>query len=421
MSELKTQTTPTGAAAYSRIRDTELPRKFRIAVLNTHPIQYFAPLYAFLNTSPDLEVTALYLSDFSLRGGHDEGFGQPIRWDVELLQGYPYKFLGNDSQKRGPDGGFFSFPSSNVWKAVRDGGYDALWLHGHGYASHIVALAAARSIGMPVLMRGETHLRLARRAFRKTLRTRALRTLYGNCQRFLAIGTANLEFYRSLGVPASQIFLMPYAVDNSRFISDSQLAPAERQQARVELGVEDELPLILFAAKFQPHKRPHDVVQACARLHSEGLQFHLVLAGSGEMDAQLRQKAREFGLPRVHFPGFVNQTSMPRLYGAADLFVLPSAEEPWGLVVNEAMCAGLPIVATTAVGSVPDLVRNGENGAAYQAGDADALAAALRPIICDQALRKSMSARSLELIQAWGYDACRDGLRAAVSGLKPNH
>jgi hypothetical protein len=65
----------------------------RIAVLNSHPIQYFAPLYAFLNTAPGLEVTALYLSDFSIRGGRDSGFGQNVKWDLELLNGYRSVFL----------------------------------------------------------------------------------------------------------------------------------------------------------------------------------------------------------------------------------------------------------------------------------------------------------------------------------------
>ena len=91
-----------------------MPRPTRIAILNSHPIQYFAPLYAYLNTAPDLELTALYLSDLSIRGGKDAGFGQDIKWDLDLLAGYPSLFLGN-ARTREP-GGFWSLVAPEVWR-----------------------------------------------------------------------------------------------------------------------------------------------------------------------------------------------------------------------------------------------------------------------------------------------------------------
>ena len=80
------------------------PKPFRVAVVNSHPIQYFAPLYAFLNRDPSLEVTALYCSDLSLRGGMDPGFGQSVKWDVDLLGGYRSVFLGTRATSREPAG-----------------------------------------------------------------------------------------------------------------------------------------------------------------------------------------------------------------------------------------------------------------------------------------------------------------------------
>src|SRR6476469_4232978 len=86
----------------------------RIAVLNSHPIQYFAPLYAYLNAAPDIEVTALYLSDFSIRGGKDPGFGRDVKWDLDLLAGYRSVFLGDAARTREP-GGFWSLVAPEVW------------------------------------------------------------------------------------------------------------------------------------------------------------------------------------------------------------------------------------------------------------------------------------------------------------------
>src|SRR5438270_13372792 len=90
----------------------------RIAVLNSHPIQYFAPLYAYLNAAPDLEVTALYLSDFSIRGGKDVGFDCDVKWDVDLLRGYQSIFLGEAALKREPEG-FWSLIAPQVLRRLR--------------------------------------------------------------------------------------------------------------------------------------------------------------------------------------------------------------------------------------------------------------------------------------------------------------
>ena len=112
-----------------------MTKRTRIAVLNSHPIQYFAPLYIYLNKSPDLEVTALYLSDFSIRGGKDAGFGREVKWDVDLLAGYRSVYLGKAAQRREP-AGFWSLVAPQVWNELHSGRYDVLWLHGHNYAAN---------------------------------------------------------------------------------------------------------------------------------------------------------------------------------------------------------------------------------------------------------------------------------------------
>jgi glycosyltransferase involved in cell wall biosynthesis len=139
------------------------------------------------------------------------------------------------------------------------------------------------------------------------------------------------------------------------------------------------------------------------------------MVGSGEMAAELLSLATRLGLGNVHFHGFANQSVLPQIYGAADVFVLPSQNEPWGLAVNEAMCAGLPIVASAEVGCVADLVRAGVNGQTFVAGDAENLANALHPILVDSEIRKRMSAASRAIISRWSYVECAAGLQAALA------
>ena len=165
-------------------------------------------------------------------------------------------------------------------------------------------------------------------------------TLYRGCDRLLAIGSANAAFYRAMGVPDDKIFLVPYAVDNERFIQAAKLTAEERAEVRRRYNVPVDRPVVLYAAKFTHRKRPGDMLEAARRLNGESKHpFTLVMAGSGELEQNLRAFCAEHALENVVFTGFVNQSQLPGLYAASDVFVLPSEHEPWGLAVNEAMCA----------------------------------------------------------------------------------
>lgn len=395
-----------------------IDRKFRVAVVNSHPIQYFAPLYAYVNRSPDIEMTAIYLSDFSIRGGLDKGFGQVVKWDIDLLSGYPYQFVRRARETSEPTG-FTSIVAPDLWSIVRKGGFDALLLHGHNLAAYHLALAAAKASGMLAFMRCDAHPGIARHGIKRHFRKSLLGAFYRSFDGFLAIGTLNREYYLEMGAPADKISIMPFAVDNDRISRGAKLNPRQRNEVRARLGLSGDRPAVLYASKFQRRKHPDDLVRAAQKLARQGLEFDLVMAGSGEMEAELRALVVEAGLQRTVFPGFVNQQDLPGLLGACDIFVLPAEDEPWGLIVNEAMCAGLPIVLGSELGCVPDLLDEGRNGASFKAGDVDALAAALGPIVADAELRSAMSVRSREIIDGWSYRECLEDLRRQVRRLRP--
>ena len=391
---------------------------FRLAVVNSHPIQYFAPLYAYLNRDEGLEVTALYCSDFSLRGGLDPGFGQAVQWDVDLLNGYQSVFLGDNARRRVP-AGFWSLVCPEVWTEIRRGKYDAVLLHGYAYAADVLAFLAARSRGIPVFLRSETHLGLRRQPWKRRVRDGVLSRAFRFVDRFLAIGTANREYYRALGVPSEKIFDVPYTVDNDRFMKASTLSQDECAAMRQRFGLTADRPVVLFASKFIPRKHPEDVIRAIALLRDEGVDASLLMVGTGEMEAALKALVVEYNLDgRVVFGGFVNQAELPRVYAASDVFVLPAESEPWGLIVNEVMCAGVPVVVAEEVGCVPDLVHDGRTGLLMPAGDVPALAAALRRLLAGDAERLEMGRRARDLMAGWSYERCRLGIVAAAHSVR---
>jgi glycosyltransferase involved in cell wall biosynthesis len=218
----------------------------------------------------------------------------------------------------------------------------------------------------------------------------------------------------SMGVPEEKISLMPYTVDNTRFMTNARLTDEERRATRQRYGISPDRPVILYVSKFLRRKHPDHLVFAAQRLAAEGLSFDLVLAGNGEMQAELEALIASGGPPNVVMPGFINQQDMPGLLGASDIFVLPAEDEPWGLIVNEAMCAGLPVVVSSEIGCAVDLVRPGENGFTFEARDIEGLTNALRPIVSNAGLRRAMARKSVEIIGRWSYRNCLDGLREAV-------
>jgi glycosyltransferase involved in cell wall biosynthesis len=221
----------------------------------------------------------------------------------------------------------------------------------------------------------------------------------------LPIGTANDLYYETLGVAERKRHLAPYTVDNA-FFRERRVA---RAAARRELGLgEDEL-VVLYVGKLIAHKAPATVIEACARLPH---RIRVLVAGDGPLRVDMQAAAgRRVPLTVL---GFLNQTELPLAYGAADVLALPSLEEPWGLVVNEAMCNGLPVVASTRVGARLDLVAPGVTGAVFRAGDADDLARALEPLLSSGETRRWRGEAALRRMDDWDLGHTVEGMVRAV-------
>jgi glycosyltransferase involved in cell wall biosynthesis len=390
---------------------------YRLAYLVSHPIQYQAPLLRYLARDPSIDLTVLFLSDFSAREYRDRGFGIAVKWDVSLLDGYRFEFL---RAAGGRDRLSMLRPLTlGIAKRLAAGHFDALWVHGYAHLSLVRAIGAARQLGIKVLMRGESHLMSeTRRPAARALKRRLLPRLFARIDAFLPIGSRNREYYRSYGVDDARMFSMPYAVDNHFFRARCAAARPHRDTLRAELGLERSRPVILFAAKLQERKRARDLLDAYALLSPDGRRApraSLVIVGDGPERGPLQVRARALGWSSIAFAGFRNQTRMPMYYDLCDVFVLPSEAEPWGLVVNEAMNAGKPVIASGQVGAAADLVRDGETGFTFPARDIGALADRLRMIIANPDHAAAMGTRARERVASFDFDADRRGLLDALA------
>jgi glycosyltransferase involved in cell wall biosynthesis len=226
------------------------------------------------------------------------------------------------------------------------------------------------------------------------------------------------ELMRGLGIPKDRITLTPYSVDNNWWTL--RFSRVDREAVRTSWVAADDF-VILFCAKLQPWKRPFDLLRAFAKLNRANAL--LVFAGDGPLRPQIESEASALGIAaRVRFLGFVNQSQLPEVYTAADLMVLPSAYEPFAVVVNEAMCCGCPVIASNQVGAAADLIAPVHPEFIFHCGDVDGLAAILSRAVADRATLREVSARGIVRMRSWSPEhnvaATIEAIECAVSRVR---
>jgi len=386
--------------------------KLRVLTLSSHPIQYGAPLFRLLARHPKLDFQVAYCSlGGAESASFDPEFGANVQWDVPLLDGYKWTHIPN----RGSGAErFWSWRNTGLWKFIRQGNFDAVISHvGYIRATFWIACFAARSVGIPFLFgtdasriepRDESKLKLAA----KKIIWPAVFSLAGQV---LTASSAGRDMMISLGCPSDRVSMTLDTVDNDWWLA--QANAVNREAARDQLSYQPGEKIILFCAKLQPWKRPMDLLQAFASAAIPGAK--LVFAGDGAQRAELEKEAATRNVSnKVQFLGFVNQSQLPKLYKSADLMVIPSRYEPFGLVVNEAMLCGCPVVASDRVGAVRDLITHAETGFVYPCGDIEALAKTMREALCDSARLNVIRTNASNRISSWSPQASADALVAAV-------
>jgi glycosyltransferase involved in cell wall biosynthesis len=234
-----------------------------------------------------------------------------------------------------------------------------------------------------------------------------------NCGSFAVPGKSSFEYVRSMGVPAERIHTAPNAVDNQRFAHLARSAREREAQCRTELGLPPRY--FVYAGRVTREKGVFQLLEAYTRLEPElRSKVGLVLVGEETARNELMKNAAKVYPGRVVFPGFAQRDQLAAFYALAEALVFPTLSDTWGLVVNEAMACGLPIIATDVAGCVADLVQDGENGYVIPSADVGKLAGAMAAFACDPQLAARMGERSARLIESYSPECCAAGLATSV-------
>jgi glycosyltransferase involved in cell wall biosynthesis len=329
----------------------------KLLIIDSHTVQYRVPIYrelAKLLQADGGRLSVVYGSDSSVRGAMDTGFGQNVTWDEPMLEGYDHEFL--PGANRATPGGFRSITGVGISDRILALRPDAIFINGINYEMFVRAIFTSRTTGIPTWIRSETQdSAFTRSRWKAAVRSIIYRFAYSQIAHFFPIGALNAKHYRSHGVPASRLTRCNYCVVD-RFQADPEILDARRKAMRRSLGILDAETVIMFSGKLIEKKYPAVLIEAWNLLpEAKKGEFRLLFVGSGEQECFLRDSASSTHAPAI-FVGFVNQSEIADYYLASDAVILPSRQmgETWGLVANEGMMAGKPVILSKHAGSSED-------------------------------------------------------------------
>jgi glycosyltransferase involved in cell wall biosynthesis len=372
----------------------------KIVILTEIIAPYRIPVFNALARRAGVDLRAIFLAETDKALRQWRIYTDEIRFSYEVLPSWRWR-AGKSS----------FLINRGLWSALNKVSPQVIICGGYNYAASWEALLWARRHGVPFVLWSESNSQDARggRAWVESLKAYFLR----HCDRFVVPGKASFEYLRSLGSPEASILTAPNAVDNRLFATQAEATRAHATEFREKL----ELPsrFILFVGRLVPEKGVFDLLEAYAKLGSDlRSEVGLVFAGDGVSREELAQRAKRISPGVVCFPGFAQREDLAGLYALAETLVLPTHSDPWGLVVNEAMACGLPIIVSSVAGCSADLVEDGWNGYVVPPRDSEKLSVAIDSLLRQPELKRQMSSHSSERIRNYSPEACADGLAAAA-------
>jgi glycosyltransferase involved in cell wall biosynthesis len=365
--------------------DSHHSKKYKIAILAPVPFYYHIPLFQEIAKHEDVDFEVIYCSDEIFREvvvkkmyGVDGKFV-----DKEtLLYGYRHKLLRNYS----PTPSFMKWPfglvNFGIWNEIRKNHYDAIILQSWTNFTYWLAIAACVFYKTPILFMTDSNILTenAKTKFKKLIKNLFLKDLvFRKTTGFLTSGTANEDFYQYYGVPSQKMVRFPFSWGYERVVARAQELKSQRETLREKFGIKKDEFVIIYVGRLSPEKAPLILLDAYHIVDSSRKKLFFV--GDGLMRSEVEQEIKKLGARNITMAGFQQRDKVFDFYVAADVLVLPSRRETWGIVVNEAMCFGLPVIVSDKVGASLDLVGENYNGFIFESGNVEDLAMKLQYMI----------------------------------------
>lgn len=381
------------------------PRRYKLAIIAPTPFYYQVPIFQRLSADPRIDLTVYFCSREALESRDlTILYDSNAKWGEEnLLEGYKYKFMRNYA----PLGSYLKTPfglaNLGIWKELAREKPDVVVLMGWTNPTWWIAILACLKHKIPFLYMNDANVQaeIYQARWKAVIKELALgKILFRLAAGFLSSGVANNHLYRYFGVPDEKLIPFGYSMVHQLMLPKSEQIQSQKIPIRSELGIPEDGFVVLFCGRFIKQKGPFDLLEAFQSLKQPNKV--LVFVGGGELDKELKEYVAARNMESVYFFGFQGRQELPKFYEMSDVLVLPSWRETWGMVVNEALCFGLPVVVSDQVGAAPDLVENGSNGYIFPYKNVRALANCIEQVMnFSEEQRSKAQATSRQLISSW--------------------
>jgi glycosyltransferase involved in cell wall biosynthesis len=379
----------------------------KLLFIISHPIQYNAPLFAYIANNSQYTIKVFYTLGRSSDVVANNGFGIPENWNLNLLAGYDYEFIENTS----------SYPSSLSYWGIKNPSliekiisYNpaGIVIYAWKPQSHFSVLNYFHG-KIPILFRGDSSTLDDPYGFslRSFFRYTFLKWVYRKVDYAISPGTASDQYFLKSGLRQNQIIRAEHAIDNQRFMNMTKIEEEQLFELSSSLSIKPKEVIFLFAGKFIDKKNPLFLIDAFTQLKQLNDNVRLLLVGNGVLQNMIKEKISKLPLhiaSSIKLLPFQDQNQIKLLYRVSNVFVLPSKgpQETWGLSVNEALACGIPVIVSNRCGSSNDLVKNDVNGLVFKSEDTQDLIQKMM-LMCNDEYRRGLAEKAKDSLKNYTY------------------
>ena len=404
-----------------------IANKYKLVIVVSHSMQSFAPLYQEIAKRSKIDLEVIFLTDAGSKEYYDKDFGKCFSWNVDLSSGYNNVVLepGKPLSCSGALKNYFNMDSKRITSVLQKINPDVILVN--GYACRFVNRATkwARRNKKGVMLFGDSELLHQRSLFTRMVKRFVVNGFFKKIDLFLTIGDQNEKYYEHYGVPVAKLFRSRCPV-NIKFHNEDLILLSHEEKLKLREKIKIGLGgfILLFVGKFCKRKRPQDMVKTIKLLRNEGYDVSGLFIGSGELLDSTKELAKKLEVQdKCYFLDFINQKDIGERIKCGDLLVVPSSEEPWGLVVTECGMCGVPAVVSDKVGCVgeTDMLRPGISGEVFECGNIQNMAKVVKEIINDPKKFEKMRKDTFEIAKTQDIAYAAKDIEDAVIKLCKNN
>ena len=351
----------------------------QVLMIYIEPAPYIMDLVRLIREhNPDVKLQVLYIS-----GAVSQ------QWDSCLDDGVSTLL---------PENKWFAI--GQIFSMIYGGTFDILHLAGWGHPLLFLSLIWGRLMRTSVCIESDTQLPYEIPAWKKIVKRFTYPWLFKLPNKFLPGGSIQKHFLQHYGVAESRIIKAQMTVDVTDIRQRVAVMQKTRDEMRAEMGYSEKGVIFIFVGRLEEFKGISFLLKAFMGLQQTCVSRpKLLVVGDGSCKKAVEKAEGES--EHINYLGRLDYYGVIRSLAVADVAVIPSTFEPWGLVVNEAMAAGLPVIVSDRVGCVDDLVKDGLTGLVVPAKSVEALEKAMQFVLEDEDKRKEMGLNGRKLISRW--------------------